>query len=782
MSLAVQRRALQVVEEALDLETLEREAFIAEACGDDADLAAAVRRLLEADSFASDLLPTEPPEPVTFADLPPPPRVGPYRLGPLLGRGGMGEVFLGERDDGVFEQTVAVKLLRPSLFPTASERYFVSERRLLASLRHPGIARIIDGGVEPGGRPYFIMERVDGQPIDEFVQAHGLGPRQIAALVGRLCRAVQHAHGALVVHADIKPSNVLVEADGEPRLLDFGIAVLAGDEAGEDGAFPVTPAYASPQRLAGARPTTSDDIFALGVLLRTLLAGHDAPRDLAAIVARATAAEPAARYAAAAAFADDLDRWAAHQPVSARPATAAYVFSRFVRRRRWLVGAMAAAFVLLIGATATISVLYVQAQEAHAEAETRFTDTRHMARYLLFDVYDRLAQTPQSLAIRGDVARVGQNYLVALSQDSRASLAVRLEAIEGLVRLATLQSSQTRGLGRLADARANLARAAGLAAALVEANPSNADVALAAARVRLAQSTLELYAGNSTAAPERTVALAAERLAAARRLRPDHPALAGVGMDVSLLRAQLREAQGRYAEAVAEARAALAAWQALPPVQAQAPEMLRQAARAQDALAEATYYGGDPAGAEAPYRAQLATYQRLLAAHPTDPDIRHGLARSYWALGATLLQLERNGEGLPLLQAGLALAERNAAFDASDATARRDVRILQNAVGQAFTGLRRFDEAIAVLRQAVEDRRQAYEASGRAPQAQRDHAVGVASLADAYLAAGRRPEACDSYRQASGILADMRRRGVLPVADREYTVRLVTQALPRACA
>ena len=783
MTLALQRRALQVMEEALDQPEDTRSAWLDAICGDDTLLKDAVTRLLDADAFAPDVLPTIPPEPARLVDLPPPERIGPYRLGRRLGRGGMGEVFLGQRDDGVFNQTVAIKLLRPSLFPTASERYFDSERRLLASLKHPGIARIIDGGVEPGGRPCFIMERVEGESIDAWVAARTCTPAQVGDLVRQLSRAVQHAHQSLVVHADIKPSNVMIDG-GTPRLLDFGIACLVDDEAEHDSAaaFPITPAFASPQRLAGARPTTSDDVFALGALLSALTEDMPRPADLTAIIARATDPSPARRYATAAALADDLERWAANLPIAARPHTALYLLDRLFRRRRWLVIGSALGTLAMVGATVAITALYFQAQEARSDAEQRFTDARHMARYLLFDVYDRLERTPQSLTIRGDVANVGQAYLISLSRDRRASSDVRLEAVTGLTRLAMVQSSPSRGLGRTEAARANLHRAAALAAELARAEPQRADIAVAAAEIRLQQARMALFVDNSQSGGRTRLAEAQAYLRQALTLSPGNLAARQALIQWRILQSQTRQAEGAYAAAAAEGRAAVAVWQALPPAQRNLAESRLRAASAYSAIAEALYYGGDVEGSIAPYRQALDIIAGLQAADPLNPDLLHQIALARYGLGTTYLQLNRAEDGLTILRPGLENALTLRRFDSSDEVAQRMTRMMQNAIGQGLTALRRHGEAIALLTAGVEERRATLMESPGQGQAMRDVAVGLTALGDAYAAAGRTSSACETYRQAQAQWDEMSRRGVLAQMDTDYAVRLLHESVRNACS
>ncbi len=206
-------------------------------------------------------------------------RLGPWRVEREVGRGGMGAVYLACRDDGRFEQRVAIKVLRRGLDADELVLRFETERRILASLAHPHIARLFDGGSTPGGRPYFVMEYIDGQPLGQYAETQRLSLEARLRLFLGLASAVDYAHRSLVVHRDLKPANILVGADGVPKLLDFGIAKLldpnAPGGATAVGLRPMTPDYASPEQRAGGVVTTATDVYALGLVLFELLTGHN---------------------------------------------------------------------------------------------------------------------------------------------------------------------------------------------------------------------------------------------------------------------------------------------------------------------------------------------------------------------------------------------------------------------------------------------------------------------------------------------------------------------------
>ncbi|HET7374636.1 MAG TPA: serine/threonine-protein kinase, partial [Gemmatimonadaceae bacterium] len=280
------RRADAVFDAALDLPADERDAYVDRACGNDAELRSAVRTLLDAhrssDGFLDAPAVALAAPLFQLADLPPrpaapaPDRVGPFRIVREIGHGGMGTVYLGERDDGQFAQRVAIKLIRGS--PALVAR-FLEERRILALLEHPRIARLVDGGVTDAGMPWFAMEYVEGQPIDQYCDAQHLPLARRLDLFDAVCDAVQYAHQHLVVHRDLKPSNILVTADGQLKLLDFGIAKLVdpladAETAGQTAWRAMTPEYAAPEQVRGQPVSTATDVYALGVLLYVLLTGR----------------------------------------------------------------------------------------------------------------------------------------------------------------------------------------------------------------------------------------------------------------------------------------------------------------------------------------------------------------------------------------------------------------------------------------------------------------------------------------------------------------------------
>jgi serine/threonine protein kinase len=407
----------------------ERLEFLDRVCGDDPSLRDAVASRLAAHVQTEIIAPASPSD--TPAQLAggadaENSRVGAYRLVREIGRGGMGVVYLAARADDQFQHEVAIKLMRLGRDTSLARQRFHTERQILANLDHPGIARLLDGGVSEDGLPYLVMEKVEGPPIDRYCEERRLSIRERLELFVRVCAAVHYAHQRLVVHRDIKPANILVTASGQPKLLDFGIArLLPSEEETADRTATVvqvfTREYASPEQISGETITTASDVYTLGVLLYRLLTGrhpydfatrqpHDMARviceveperpstatqerapdletaaaplpapfagasgrdvrtrlrgDVDNIVLMALRKDPARRYTSVEQFADDIERHLKGLPVIARPATFAYRASKFVARNRL---AVAAGFLILLSLLGGIAATAWQARAARLE-------------------------------------------------------------------------------------------------------------------------------------------------------------------------------------------------------------------------------------------------------------------------------------------------------------------------------------------------------------------------------------------------------------------------------
>lgn len=524
-------RLKQIVADALELEHDGRMSFVEQACGDDADLRNEVLTLLRADRPDSDFL--------NFDRAPE--RLGPWRIVRELGRGGMGTVYLAERADGHFEQRAAIKVIKRGMDSDAVLRRFYAERQILARLQHPNITRLLDGGLFDG-RPYFVMEYLEGEPLLDYCARRGLPLRARIALFLSVCDAVDYAHRNLILHRDLKGGNILVDSAGAVKLLDFGIAkLLTEDGAAEQTVLPMqafTPQAASPEQVKGEPLTTASDVYALGLLLYELLAGKPPYRvpanspvdmlnliceqpverpsflagpsgarqlrgDLDTIVLKALEKDPARRYNRADDLAADLRRYLGGLPIQARPAAAGYRVRKFISRHRRSV-AVSTLLLLVVAAAVVDAVL------AGRRAARRFEELRQLAGSFLFEFHDAIASLPGATPARELVEKRALQYLDILARESSRDLDLKRELAEGYLRISAAQGlTHESNLGKAADAHANAAKAVALLEEVARARPADPSVTADLARARLS-----LLTGTVTPASARAHLAGLQQVAA----------------------------------------------------------------------------------------------------------------------------------------------------------------------------------------------------------------------------------------------------------------------------
>jgi len=498
-------RIAAIFHEALEASEEARPELIAMRCKGDRQMADEVNSLLEA-CMAEE---TETASHRTGSEVgrevkAEPRRVGPYQLDGLVGRGGMGAVFLAHRADGQFEQKVAIKLIDLPLATDLFRERFRQERQILAGLQHPYIARLLDGGVTPEGDLYLAMEYVDGVPIHRFCQDRNLPIDQRLALFMHVCEAVQFAHQNLVVHRDLKPDNIFVAEDGTPRLLDFGTAKLIspslanpGSEFTREGFQSFTPQYASPEQILGNPITTASDTYSLGVLLYLLLTGslpyeikeittgemlrvvcEEPPRkpgnavglnkrldsDLEAILQKALRKEPQQRYRTAEQLASDVEAYLEGKPVAARHGTLRYRATKFIRRHRLGIAGAALLSVTLVAGVA--GVLW-QAKLADAErrrAEARSADLRELSNSLLSELDDAIKELPGSTGVQKLLVTRVLEHLDRMAKDVQGDRQTQLDLVDAYTRLGNIQGNPyDQNLGDPAGGIASIDKAIALA-------------------------------------------------------------------------------------------------------------------------------------------------------------------------------------------------------------------------------------------------------------------------------------------------------------------------------
>jgi len=677
------------------------------------------------------------------AELRPGERLGAWTLLSELGHGGMGMVYLAERSDGHYQQRAAIKLLR-GWSGEAALAQLARERQILASLNHPHIARLIDGGSTPGGQPYLVMDYVEGQRIDVYQHDHELGLEATLELFLMVCEAVAYAHRQLVVHCDIKPGNVLVGSDGRAMLLDFGIAQLQGKraEGGADGSAPdsetlaLTPRYASPEQRAGAPASSASDIYSLGAMLGELLQalGPAAarPAEWQAIVRRATAAQPDARYLSVAALMSDLRRYRQHLPLAALPRSPGYVARKFLRRRwPWVLAGSGA---LLMAALFTLRVVQERDRALQAEALAR--------------------------ASAAQAQRAERHALVERDQASQARA----------------QAQHERDAALAAEARADAERRRAEAARLLAQQETETTRQVSDFMVSLFEGADPRVSGRPDLSAAALVDKGRERM---DRDLQGQPAL----------QASMKGVLGKVYENIGKPRAAAELYEQAIALERAKPQRqpLREAALL-SRLAVTLSNDGQEAKAVAPARRSLALRQPLVAADALE------LADAYNTLGLVLTRVDALDEARRYLDKALAirlakqgaehldvaiaiqnlgsLAMRAGQLREAEAQFRRALELKRRLLGaqnpSVLTSMQslavvlaaqhRVDAAEALLRELVAQRRAVH-----GPQSA-TVASALNELASVLQDGGRSAEAIAAYREALALHEQLQGRGSVSVA------------------
>jgi non-specific serine/threonine protein kinase/serine/threonine-protein kinase len=736
-----------ILEGVLDQPAEERESYIASACAGDATLRARVTALAEAAERDGGMLDASNAV-AAGAEVPEAPsregeRVGAYELLAEIGSGGMGTVHLARRADDEFEKRVAIKLMRPGFASDLDLRRFKSERQISAVLDHPNIARLLDGGTTAEGAPYFVMEYVEGGPLIEYCRQQGLSVRERLVVFRQICGAVQYAHQHLVVHRDLKPGNILVKADGEPKLLDFGIAKLLSGGGGTAFSEPtatldrlLTPEYASPEQVRGRPVTTSSDVYSLGVILYELVSGEkpyrietgdpaelvrlvcerdpERPstrtaglsRDLDAIVLKAMRKEPERRYESAAALAEDIGRFLEGHPVEARRHSTAYRAKKFLRRHR--IGAAATLLVLAAIATGIWATLREarRARAAEARAERRFNDDRKLANSFLFEFHDAIRDLPGSTAARALVVRRGLEYLDGLAKESSDDRVLRRELADAYQKVGDVQGNPFMpNLGDLKGAVASYDKAIALLEPAV-AGPGASDAERASlATAYLVCGALRLNEGKA----EEALAMAKKGLALRRALAAEAPGNAGRQMDLSQAW-QYVAFDAAPAGKHAEAGDALAAQAGILAEQLRVRPSDRAVRRSLGQnlylRAESANNGGDPTAALARFREAEKIEEDLVAEDPTSVQFRRDLAYTQTEVGNTELVLGNAPAALEEYRRALAVFEAMAKEDPKSTDPVLGIAMSHHNAAEALQKMGRRAEALEESRRA----RPAYEA------------------------------------------------------------------------
>jgi len=740
------QRVEELFNQAADLPPAEREAWLEQQCGGDTALLERVRALLASDSEAGGFVEGQIAGAVmqfhAVDSRQQSRRAGPYILTEVLGRGGMGTVYLGQRDDGEYQGEVAVKLVRPGMDTDFFLARFKRERQAMARLQHPNIARLLDSGTTEEGVPYIVMERVTGEPINTWCRQHKLSVPEILKLYINVCRAVAHAHRNFIVHRDLKPGNILVLVDGTPKLLDFGICkLLLGNPAPDetvDGAQMMTPDYASPEQICADPITVASDVYSLGAVLYELLTGQrphaigkytpqeimksvcesDVRRpslavagnrslarelsgDLDTILLKAMQREPERRYESAEQLADDLQRVINHEPVHARPDTALYVVSKFARRNR--IPVVMAALLLVALSVGMVSTA-MQASLAQGEA----AQSRKLANAMVFDIHDRIRQLPGSLPARQAIIKLGLEHFDRLAANAGNNPELRKDLAGAYLRMGQVQGA-----------------------------------------------VLGSYTGDTTAALEsyRKGVAALEHVPAT--------------VDADLLRIDLYRAEGQILE-TRKLADALAMFEAALPVATRLYQKAPDDKQIAKRLADVLQASGSTLRRMERFEAALESMTRsrdiftgLSRSHPNDKDVLMGLSATTALVGAVQFRLNRMEDARKSMEDAVKQSEELCRLDPSNIAMQRGRMLAYSHLGDLLGNpnyknmgdtpgaLAAFDSMLAVA-EAM------YTANPGDMGPKIDYGMALGRVAGLPLRPV--PERLDLYRKSNALLAEAQRK------------------------
>ena len=723
----------EILEDALELAPEQRLLFVARACAGDTALQSEVEKYLSyQDEPEPELSLREcmAGNPQPAQETTEPERIGVYRILRRIGEGGMGIVYLAEREDGEYRQQVALKALKTGPRQAQMLLLFRRERQILAQLQHPNIARLMDGGTV-GGQIYYVMEYVDGSPVTAYCLANHLSIRQRLKIFCEICDAVSYAHRMLIIHRDLKPENILVTAEGKPKLLDFGLAKVFHESGPEDFDPSVTigpmltPAYASPEQVRGELLSTATDVYSLGVLLYELLTGRNPQAqqshspievcrtilevqppppsrasqgardrllagDLDDIALMALRKEADRRYASVDDLRADIERYLAGFPVRASRGSFTYPARKYLLRHRWGVAVSLAA---ILAAFAAVSVIWWEGRQA----EKRFNEVRTLAHSVIFEIHDSIRQVPGTLAARKLIVERGLEYLKSLEASRPREKEMQLELAAAYLRIAEAQSGSIGGLGDSDGALESYRAARRLLESVLGSHPndiqaleslSNIDYRIAGVLEVRGEESSRREAGQQAAALEWRLA----------KLKPEVPkyrakALYYDAYNLSML-GDWNSAYPLLQQASALLETALL----------QAPgdkEMLDNLIAYQETMGQACNILKDLPGALEHFKRTTQLRSQILTKNPKDAQSIMYLAYDLIDLGWAEHNMGQQKQAIADEQRSIELQESLAAADPQDWTARTEVAKSLVTLGLTYRDGGDFRNAIECLARAA---------------------------------------------------------------------------------
>ncbi len=790
---------------ALEMPPGKRSAYLDEACAQDLELREEVETLLQASDDTEDFIET--PALAHSDDWLSGlvgTKIGPYRIAELLGEGGMGAVYRGVRDDGDFQQQIAIKLVKRGMDTNAILRRFRSERRILARLDHPNICKLLDGGVTDDGLPYFVMEYLQGTPIHVYCQNRRLTVSERLNLFIQVCSAVDYSHRNLIVHRDLKAKNILVTDDGQPKLLDFGIAKLVDRDSSTVNPDPTvaadrlfTPDYASPEQIRGESITTAADIYSLGVLLYEVItecrpfqltglpqlemariiteqdplkpstvAPHEFTRevsgDLDTIICKAMHKSVDRRYGSAQLLADDIRRYLEGRPVQAQSDTLGYRAIKFFQRNRVPVLAASLAFFGLLAGGLTAAWQRGVAISKEEEARKRFSDIRELANSFLGELDDELERLPGSTTAREMLARRVLKYLDRLAKEEVNDASLQRDLAAAYERLGDVEGGPTvANLGNTQAALDAYGKAISIFDALAARRPNDAKFTADQTRTYSKVADLKAVMGDHQGALDLDIRSREVREAWLKGHPEDRPIRRALAANLQSIGGRLDQL-GRYEESLAVRRQALAMVQDLS-VSGPVDSNLRLAlALANKRLGRTLHRTKRYDEAIGYFLKALEIEKQEVERDPVGVTGRVNLSFTWNDMGVTQVAREKNEEAMKCFNEALKLRLELVRSNPKDVRSASLLAATKLRIGSTLVGMRKTDEGVKLLLESLQSREQLSAKDPKNSGARGEIAEACAALGAAYLQARSSVLARDHYKRAYVIFKELRDQGKLP--------------------
>ena len=753
-------RVAELVKSAVEREPESWPAFLDQECGSDAAMRAEIESLLKQQEHATRFIETPAlhlaaESLVRDGAFHAGQTIGDYEILSLIGTGGMGEVYLAH--DRHLHRKAALKFVRRGMDSDDILRRFQHEERLLASLNHPNIAQLYGSGVTTDGIPFFAMEYVEGERLDQYCNERGLAMVERLNLFRKVCAAVTYAHQHLVIHRDIKPANIRVTAEGEPKLLDFGIAKLLDAEGGQSSGQTLTlqgvmtPEYASPEQVRGENITTASDVYSLGVVLYELLTGQRPYRitssrpdeiaraiteqeptrpstaitkfkdnqksafinqkslrgDLDNIVLMAMRKEPARRYSSVGQFSEDIRRHLEGLPVIARKDTVGYRTAKFVRRNKIGVAAAAVVFVTLVGgiiATAWQAKRATRearlAAEQRDRAERRFEDVRHLSNALLFEIAPKIEHLEGATEARQSLLTQSLKYLDSLAQESGKDWALQSELAAAYEKIGDLQGNPTNpNLMVLTDALASYKKANAMRRKLLEKNPKDAE------QRRLLANNYRVLGDLhwQTNEPDESLKNSQIALRLYTKLLAEQPGSTELRLAVAHATYDIGSffsTNEKYAEAIPYFQKAIASAEELRRQFPNRLDVLTLLANARQQMGVSLSWESKQKEGEAEMAKAIEIYEPLVAANPNDGNLPRGLYQTYLVTSSVYENINDTLANEYAFKA-LQTAEKAVEKDPVNLRPKHFLAMACSKVGVTLTNIGKTAESVSYLEKAV---------------------------------------------------------------------------------